>query len=287
LQSLEKTVQRQSARIQELERSATKEFEVVHYNVLSDQAGTNMQPWFCYGANLTPSERRELHRRFYASGDQNKRLHNKGWPTWAVGVLSPERIAAVEEYDQRIFGWERRRERLWQQCVTASRALRRGAVRHSERCVARARRARRVASHQVGCRVRSPDIVTLAECDHFASFWQRRFHQAGYEATWRKRPRSSSRDGCAIAWRASTFECVATSGFDFGSKLGSDRPDRTCCFALLRWRRDPSVRLLVATTHLERNPDSEVAQMARGFQYGTIFRELLAFAGAHDAEEVR
>ena len=42
----------------------------------------------------------------------------------------------------------------------------------------------------------------------------------------------------------------------------------------------------MATTHLERSPDSADAQVARGFQYGSIFRELLAFASANDAEEV-
>ena len=246
------------SRVADLERVTPKEFEVIHYNVLADQAGTNMQPWFCYGADLTLDERRDLLTNFYASGDTFKRMPDKGWPLWAIDVLSPERIKAVEEYDAEIFQWERRRERLFA----------------------------KVASHQVGCRVRSPDIITLAECDHFDDFWQARLEQLGYESMWRKRPRKSARDGCAIAWRASTFECVASSGFDFGSKLGSDDLDRTCCFALLRWRRDPSVRLLVATTHLARNPESEAAQMARGFQYGSIFRELLAFAGAHDAEEV-
>jgi len=42
--------------------------------------------------------------------------------------------------------------------------------------------------------------------------------------------------------------------------------DRTCLFALLRWRRDPTVRLLVATTHLARNPESEKQLLARGYQ---------------------
>ena len=88
-----------------------------------------------------------------------------------------------------------------------------------------------------------------------------------------------------IAWRASTFDLIAEGGFDFGSKLDANDPDRTCQFALLRWRRDPSMQLLIATTHLARAPESDAAQMARGFQYSTIFRELLAFAGAHDAED--
>jgi len=47
--------------------------------------------------------------------------------------------------------------------------------------------------------------------------------------------------------RSSTFELLASGGYDFGSAL-SRSPDRTCHFALLAWRRDPTVRLLVATT---------------------------------------
>ena len=121
-------------RVADLERVAPKEFEVIHFNVLADQAGTNRQPWFCYGADITPQEREDLHTNFYASGDDFKRMRDKGWPRWAEGVLSSERIAAVERYDEEIFRWELRSERLFQQCI----------------------------KHQVGCRERSPDVITLA-----------------------------------------------------------------------------------------------------------------------------
>ena len=97
-----------------------------------------------------------------------------------------ERIAAVEAYDEQIFRWEHRRERLWQACVT----------------------------HKVGCRERSPDLITLSECDHYDDFWRARFDEAGYESVWRKRPRPSANDGCAIGWRRSTFELVAEGGAD-------------------------------------------------------------------------
>jgi len=160
--------------------------------------------------------------------------------------------------DRRLFRWSARRDRLW----------------HA------------VAWHKCGCRTRSPDIITLAEADHFDDFWRPAFEDAGYEAHWRKRPQPRSNDGCAIAWRRSTFELVDTGGFDFGPYLNAEKSDRTCTFALLRWRRDPSVRILVATAHLERDPQSTDRLITRGFQYGAIFRELLAFAGTHDAEEV-
>jgi len=252
------TITAADRRIADLERVTPKEFDIVHYNVLADQAGSNMAPWFCYGAGLTDAERTALYSRFYEHGDKYKRSKDKGWPVWAEGILSSKRIAAVEAKDRHLFKWEARRERLW-------------AAVESVKC---------------GCRKRSPDLVTLSECDHFDDFWRYHFDMAGYATHWRKRPRDVSNDGCAIAWRRSTFELVASGGFDFGPNAQSTRLDRCCAFALLRWRRDPSVRLLVATAHLERDPQSSDRLITRGFQYGAIFRELLAFAGANDAEDV-
>ena len=265
----------QAERLTDLERVAPKDFELLHLNVLADDFGTNKDPWFCYGAGLTPGERVELTRCYNAprkDGKENRRLADKGWPGWAKSVLSAERIKAVEEYDARIFAWECRRERLWQT----------------------------VAYHSIGNAVceRSPDIITLSECDHFDDFWRERLESHGFEAVWRKRPRKRSKDGCAIAWRASTFFLISSGGFEFGtSREAADEclinpVDRTCCFALLAWRRDPSVRLLVATTHLARRNGqgasgaAGASARARGFQYGAIFRELLAFATANGAEEV-
>lgn len=251
-------LERLTERTADLERYAAKEFEVLHYNVLANHSGTNMLPWFCYGANVTKAEREEMHQRFYAPGpDGMKQERGKGWPRWAVGVLSPERIAAVEAYNDAYFQWENRCERLYQ------------AVR----------------SHHVGCREREPDIITLAECDCYDSFWRARLAQGGFDSTWRKRPRNVSADGCAIAWRARTFGLLATGGYDFGSSM-SRTADRTCLFTLLHWRRDPTVRLLVATTHLARNPDSARQLLARGYQYGSLFRELLSFAHRHNAMDV-
>lgn len=251
-------IDRQAAQISDLERVTPKEFEIVHYNVLADQSSSNLQPWFCYGANVTVAERAELTRRFY-SGDKRgyKDKPNKGWPAWAIGVLSDERRRKIEEYDRDYFAWERRRERLWHE----------------------------VREHSVGCRRRSPDLVTLAECDHYEDFWASKLRSGGYDSVWRARPRQSARDGSAVAWRTSTWELEASGGFDFGRSLHS-KHDRTCLFVLLRWRRDPTARLLIATTHLARNPDDVEQQMARGFQYGTIFRELLAFAAANGAVDV-
>ncbi|EOD26682.1 hypothetical protein EMIHUDRAFT_457323 [Emiliania huxleyi CCMP1516] len=203
LQEQGTVLERLEERTADLERVAVKEFEILHYNVLSNYSATNMLPWFCYGCNVTAAERAEMHRRFYAPGPTGfKRVRGKGWPTWAEEVLSPERRAAVEAYDALHFGWERRCERL----IAA------------------------VCRHRVGCRERAPDILTLAECDCYDEFWRERLLQRGYASTWRKRPRSS------IDGRSSTFELLASGGYDFGSAL-SRSPDRTCHFALLAWRQ--------------------------------------------------
>ena len=95
----EALLEAQHARIADLERVTQKEFEIVHYNVLADQAGSNLNPWFLYGGNVTAAERAELTRRFY-HGDVRGRKDspNKGWPDWALGILSDERRAAIEEY---------------------------------------------------------------------------------------------------------------------------------------------------------------------------------------------
>jgi len=187
-------VERLTERTADLERYAHKEFEVLHYNVLANHSGTNKLPWFCYGANVTAAEREAMHVNFYAPGpDGFKQTAGKGWPTWAEGVLAPERIRAIEEYDERYFQWDMRKERLYQ------------AVR----------------SHRVGCREREPDIITLAECDCYNTFWKERLKEGGFQSVWRKRPRSASADGCCIAYRSATFQLVATGGYDFGSHVAS------------------------------------------------------------------
>ena len=149
-----------------------------------------MQPWFLYGADVSADERRAMLERFYAPGpDGSKKALDKGWPGLAVDVLSAERRAAIEAYNERCFRWETRREGLWR------------VVKES-----------------------NADIITLAEADCYDDFWKDRLEAAGYGVTWRKRPRKSSGDGCVIAWRSSTFEAIEIGGFDFGSKLGSKVP---------------------------------------------------------------
>ena len=92
---------------------------------------------------MTPEERDELLQRFYASN--GKSAKSRGWPEWADRILSPERIAAVERYEQEAFDWDQRRERLWQTVD--------------------------------GCEA---DVLTLAECDHYDDFWCERLQAAGF-----------------------------------------------------------------------------------------------------------
>lgn len=222
----------------------------MHYNVLADQYGSNLQPWFLYGADppVSAAQRKELTRCYYQAGAG----WDPGWPHWAEGVLSCEQLAAIAAVDQEVFAWSQRCERLWERV-----------------------------------KLSNADVITLSECDHYEDFWRIRLKQEGYDSVWRKRPRDRNNDGCAIAWRASLFDMVAKDGVDFGvdRETTRDECDRSCQFALLRWRREPSCTILVGTTHLARNPENPKQVWTRGFQYGYIFRKLLEFATVHRAEE--
>ena len=262
LDALEKLVAEQTARIQELERrlssSQQVDFSVLHYNVLAKQYGVNCQPWFLYGADVGKEERDEMLRLFYERDPVTGEYANAGWPRWADSVLEAERIAAIEDYDDRHFRWAERRHRLAAQVEGAG-----------------------------------ADLLTLVECDDYGDFWQPTLEGLGYDSVWRKRPRDSSRDGCAIGWRSDRFELVASSGHDFADEVGCDssRLDRTALFALLQWRGGggggggggPPTRVVVVSTHLARNPEDPSKTWARGYQYACLFGELRAFAAANGA----
>ena len=241
-------------RVEELERVAPREFSLTHYNVLADQYSSNMQPWFLYGAEppVTQDERRALHKHFYAR-DAAGNLINAGWPNWAHSVLSVERQAMIEAVDDAVFKWRSRSERLWSELRAAD-----------------------------------SDLITLAECDHYDDFWEPQLRDAGYQSVYRQRPRQSSQDGSLVGWRASKFEFVAQGGVAIGDSHAAQRAgrlDRTLLLTLLRFKRNPEQRVLVATTHLARNPEKREQTLPRGYQYGLLFRELLEFAEAHDAQD--
>lgn len=253
LAALEALIKQQAGQIADLERVAPKQLLTMHYNVLADQYGSNLQPWFLYGAEppVTPDERKALITQFYEKDDRGS-YKNAGWPKWAPdGLLAPGRRAQIERCDREVFRWEKRSARLWERVERED-----------------------------------PDVLTLVECDHYDDFWLPRLRAAGYDCRWRKRPRESSRDGCCVAWRRSLLELAAQGGADFGDSLESQlsgKLDRTCMLALLRYRRDPSCAVLLATTHLARNPENPRQIWSRGYQYGLLFRELLGFAEAHAA----
>lgn len=271
-------------RLSVLERIAPSEFSIFHYNVLADQYASNLQPWYLHGAGVSDEERRALRKKFYEKDEEGAYI-NVGWPSWAKGILSPKRRSAAESFNRQMFTWEGRRERLWERVGGAD-----------------------------------SDVVTLAECDHYDDFWRETFLNAGYNSIWRKRPRASSADGCAIAWHRSVFDLVASDGVDFADSYKQSEKgqlDRTFLMALLRFRRNPGQMLVVVTTHLARNPEKSSQQLPRGYQvrqansysssvvwralcsvncepsdhclalqYGKLFRELLDFAKDHNAVNV-
>ena len=225
---------------------------LLHYNVLADKYGSNLQPWFLFGSEppVTEEERSLLLERFYEK-DASGRYVNLGWPSWAKGLLTAGRQRQIERCDKETFDWSVRSPRLWADVKAAG-----------------------------------TDLITLVECDHYDDFWRDRLQAAGYSSVWRKRPRGNSPDGCTIAWRNSTFELIAHDGVDFADSIdGQARGelDRTLLLALLQFKRNPQQRVVIATTHLARNPENRQQHLPRGYQYGLLFRELLVFAAAHGA----
>ena len=120
LAALETLTHHQAGRIADLERVAPKQLLMMHYNVLADQYGSNLQPWFLYGAQppVSAVEREKLFAKFYER-DESGGFAHAGWPKWAPDeLLSPERRAQIEAADREHFSWERRSSRLWERVAS-------------------------------------------------------------------------------------------------------------------------------------------------------------------------
>ena len=160
---------RPSMRPVALRRSLSTSFKVVQYNVLAKRYSRNTEPWFLYGG-LRPegdSERAAaIAARHTARGADGRFLY-EGWPAYVDGILTSDEISRVERIDAEFFPFEVRGPKL----IEEIRRLDAG-------------------------------LLSLVEVDEYDEFWKPELEGLGYESLWYKRPRSSSPDGCAIAWRA-------------------------------------------------------------------------------------
>ena len=102
--------------------------------------------------------------------DADGRYLNVGFEKYTAGVLTEEEQAAVRKVDEECFAWERRGPLL---CST-------------------------IWKH-------GADVISLVECDEF-EYFKKYLGPRGYDGRWRKRPRRSSLDGCAVFWRTAVFE---------------------------------------------------------------------------------
>lgn len=205
-----------------------------------------MEPWFLYGVEVTEQQRKqimELHRERLPNGKPK----NAGWPNYVRSVLDDEAQAMVEQVHRSHFDWEGRKLRLT------------NVIRNLE-----------------------ADILSLVECDHYEDFFKDELRELGYESIWQKRPRPCSYDGCCIAWRTVLLDLVATHHFEYTDRFQTGSKDRIALFALLKFRLTGET-LIVASTHLARNPEEEENDRLRARQVGQLLRQLAVFAKSHDS----
>ena len=233
-----------------LRRSLSTSFKVVQYNVLAKRYSRNTEPWFLYGG-LRPegdSERAAaIAARHTARGADGRFLY-EGWPAYVDGILTGDEIARVERIDAKFFPFEVRAPKL----IDEIRRLDAG-------------------------------LLSLVEVDEYDEFWKPELEGLGYESLWYKRPRSSSPDGCAIAWRSEDWSCEAHRGIHYDD--GGTR-DRGALLALLRRRSPEGERCVFVSTHLARNPESSAQQCVRLCQVAQLMEALSAFCADHAVEGI-
>jgi Ca2+-binding EF-hand superfamily protein/endonuclease/exonuclease/phosphatase family metal-dependent hydrolase len=241
--------------ISQLVRDQPLTFTVLQYNILARYLGNNTEPWLLYGPEINEERRKQIMAKFSEKDDKGTYV-NAGWPNYVKGVLSDEEIHQVEDVHSRVFDWSVRRDRLVKEV------------------------------QQSNC-----DIIAMEEMDEYEDFSEAL--SKDYIGLFRKRPRRSSKDGCAVFWRRSKFELVDSEGFDFvdrTDKSGTAMKDRTCLLVLLRWATQRygrhESRVLVVCTHLARNPEDPSQTKVRARQAAQLMKHLTDFATRHNSIEV-
>eukprot|EP00931_Biecheleriopsis_adriatica_P038222 TRINITY_DN21916_c0_g1_i1.p1 TRINITY_DN21916_c0_g1~~TRINITY_DN21916_c0_g1_i1.p1 ORF type:complete len:647 (-),score=110.17 TRINITY_DN21916_c0_g1_i1:44-1984(-) len=258
VEALEKQLKRQALQLQEMQmalhsvsRDSRRTVSVLQYNVLAAYLGKNTQPWFLYGAEVSPAAREKIFSRFYAKGPDGKPSYP--WPRYVEGILPPAEIAEIERIDTEHFNWEKRSIKL----IDQIRSL-------------------------------DADVISLVELDHFPFF--ARCLDDGWDSIFQKRPRKASADGCGIFWRRSKFSLIDSKGFDMvdgSDDRGLEKRDRSCLMALLRWRASSSQQknLVVISTHLAKDPYNRAQTAIRVRQVAQIMASLTEFTAAHSVQD--
>lgn len=256
LREVESLVTKQADHIQSLEkalasvqRDCRRTVSVLQYNILASYLGRNTQPWFLYGSDISPEDRKRVLER-YMERDFLTGKQRYTWPAYAEGILSPDAIERVERRDED-FRWELRQRRLLDEI-------------------------RRLDA----------DVVSLVELDHHPHFAQ--CMGDTWDSVFHKRPRAASHDGCGVFWRRSKFVLEAQQTMDLvddRDSRGGEKRDRSCLIVLLKWRACRT-SLVVISTHLAKDPDNRGQTAIRVRQVTQIMQGLTEFTemyGASDA----
>mmetsp|Transcript_79872 Transcript_79872/g.185457 ORF Transcript_79872/g.185457 Transcript_79872/m.185457 type:complete len:681 (-) Transcript_79872:192-2234(-) len=237
-----------NSRLSQIDRDQPLVFTAMQYNILADYLGNNMQPWLLYGANIASERRQQIMHRFYEKDEAGNYVHS-GWPKYVSGILTEREIAAVEDYHETYFNWGRRLPKLLEEVASSN-----------------------------------GDIVSLVELDHYEAFANA---LPEWDSCFRKRPRTSSRDGCGIFWRKTKFERVDSEGFDFVDRQAGTctSKDRTCLILLLRFVASPSFQVIAISTHLARNPEDPRQTRVRACQASQLMKHLTDFTQRHRAQD--
>ena len=238
-ESLKQQVAELQRTVKELaSRTAPREFVCAQYNILAGYLGDNRQPWFLYGIDCPPPRRDEIMKKFYQRGEDGRYV-NAGWPKYVDGILSAEEKATVERIDEKHFSWTSRKPRLLEEILRLD-----------------------------------ADLLSLVELDDYEEYFKPELHARGYSSVWKKRPRDSSKDGCGIFFRTSTFDLVAHDSIEFVDHedpvTKKKQKDRVGLLAFLRHVSGRQV--IFISTHLARNPEDPKQTKSRAKQAAQLLQ---------------
>lgn len=234
-------------------QSCPLHFTVGQYNILAGYMGNNTEPWFLYGPDVSEEKREKVLKLYGTKDDKNTYIYDK-WPLYVEGLLTLEEQQLVEKNNREHFNWDARKDRLLETIKELN-----------------------------------VDILSLVECDHYEDHFKGGLEKLGYESRWKQRPRSSSSDGCCIAWRPEMFECIADHSTAFVDRYCNRRKceikDRMALMVLLRFRLTGEIICFVST-HLARNPEQEQLDRLRARQVAQMMRSVAEFTKLHRADDV-
>lgn len=238
----------------ELILPAGKAIKVAQYNILASYLGSNTEPWFLLGANISIARRGQMMNNYYTKGADG--LWSNVFANGYGGILTDEEKILIEEYNDLNFKWENRGPRIISEVQSWG-----------------------------------ADVISFVEMDQYDAF---KTQLSGYESTFMKRPRSSSPDGSTVFWKEDRFkllgEPVKGAFKDYDpykqatdeAEFTSSRTDRVFVAVALQDLLDDRV-LVVISMHLMRNPEDEKKDMLRAMEANQMMAKVTCLMDEHGA----